>query len=627
MSTTFEMLGLQAELIRAVTELGYETPSPIQQQAIPLLLEGQDVVGQAQTGTGKTAAFALPMLQRLNPRLNAVQAILLTPTRELALQVAEAVTKYSKHMGLRVTAVYGGQSYTRQKKQLQGGVQVVVGTPGRTLDLIQQKALDLSNVVYLVLDEADEMLSMGFIDDVETIMASTPPMRQTALFSATMPDAILAIRNKYMRDPQLVSIIQKTMTVPQTEQRLYLTYDDHKLGALCRLLETEDMKSALIFARTKIGAAHLAEALLARGYPAEALHGDLNQDAREAVLRRYRSGQLTILVATDVVARGVDIQGVSHVFNYDTPYDAEDYVHRIGRTGRAGKSGIAITIATPRERRWLRQIEQFTRQRMNPSRLPSKADVLVRRDERFKEALNGLIGEDTLQTEQTFVQKLIEEGFSAEALAAAAIKLARSIDAQRPLDDVREAPLQEEQRPRREQSGPDPRRNGPRREGGREGGGRDGRQEQGMVRLLLNVGKSQGIQPGDIVGAIASEAGIPGRSIGAISIRQHETLVDVQEQHVEKVLRQMTRSTMRGQAVRLQRAEADTANSGGNERGGNWNDRPRQSAPRDGGRDGDRNGRDYGSREFGHRDNERGGREKPHRGIGLNKAAMKKQPF
>jgi ATP-dependent RNA helicase DeaD len=558
MLDTFEALGLRAELVRAVSELGYETPTPIQVGAIPALLEGRDVLGQAQTGTGKTAAFALPMLQRLDPTVRAVQAIILAPTRELASQVAEATTNYARHIGMRVVAIYGGTSYNRQLKQLASGAQIVVGTPGRTLDLIKQGSLDLTHVRYLVLDEADEMLSMGFIEDVEAIMAATPAERQTALFSATMPDEIVRLIRKYMREPERVSIARKTLTVTETEQRYYTVYEEDKLAALGRLLETEDITGALVFTRTKIGAAQLAEAMLSRGYPAEALHGDLNQEARETVLRRFRNGQLQILVATDVVARGIDIQGVSHVFNYDMPYDPEDYVHRIGRTGRAGRTGIAISLVTPRERRWLRSIESFTKQRMNQGVMPTIEQVMIRRDERFKEALGQRLEQGELDNEIALIEQMMAEGLHLGDIAAAAIRMARAQDAQRPIAQVRE--VRDE---RRERSFEDRRGGGRYRDERGDRGDRGERPrfdkgprpyEPGMVRLQLNLGRAHGIQPGDIVGAIASEAGIPGRSIGAIDIRSHETFVDVKDTHVDRVLRSMERGTLRGQPIRLVRA-------------------------------------------------------------------------
>lgn len=557
MTNLFESLGLRPQLVRAVTELGYENPTPIQEGAIPALLSGRDVLGQAQTGTGKTAAFALPMLERIDLTAPGVQGLVLAPTRELAVQVAEAIYQYGRYWGVRVLPIYGGSSYTRQMKRLQEGVHVVVGTPGRVIDLIQREALDLSRVRYLVLDEADEMLKMGFIDDVETILKETPEDRQTALFSATLAEPIRRLASKYMHDPVSVTIAKKDLTVPQTEQRYYLVHEESKVAALGRLLEAEDVQSALIFTRTKVGAAQLAETLMGRGFPVEAIHGDLSQEVRETVLRRFRRGHINVLVATDVAARGLDIENVSHVINFDMPYDAEDYVHRIGRTGRAGREGIAITLVTPRERRWLKTIEQFTKREIKRAKLPTPEQIYARRDERFAQQLNEMLEQSELERERGIVSSLLQSGYSVEDIAAAAVRLARAGEVQRPIDEIRE-PREREERPMhprdgRAGAGRDDRRGGEVPRIRRERTGR----EPGMVRLMLNMGRDQGVKPGDVVGAIASEAGIPGRAIGAIDIRRNETYVDVQESHVEKVLREMKRSSMRGKSITLTRAERE----------------------------------------------------------------------
>lgn len=540
----FEGLNLRPELLRAITELGYESPTPIQEQAIPALIAGRDILGQAQTGTGKTAAFALPLLENLDYSNRSVQGLILAPTRELANQVAEALFQYGKHLGARVLAIYGGSPYTRQIKRLESGVHVVVGTPGRVIDLIEKGALDLSGVRYLVLDEADEMLKMGFIDDVETILRGTPDERQTALFSATLPPVIRQLAKKYMHDPLTVAIAQKTLTVPQIEQRYYLVDDSSKLAAVARLLETEATTSALIFVRTKLGAAHLADELISRNFAVEALHGDMAQEARETVMRRFRRGQVSVLVATDVAARGLDIEDVSHVFNYDVPYDAEDYVHRIGRTGRAGRTGVAITLVTPRERRWMRTIESFTGQKMNQSKLPTPADVYARRDAQFAAQLEAMLAETDLGREGSVVNRLLEAGYDAAEIAAAAIRIARSGEAQRPVEEIREPKAYPERE--RERS-----TDFSRKRSGRSSGSKS---EPGMVRLMLDAGRSHGIQPGDVVGAIAGETGIPGRAIGAIDIHADETFVDVKEMHVERVLKQMQKRTLRGRKVSLKRA-------------------------------------------------------------------------
>jgi ATP-dependent RNA helicase DeaD len=566
MSQTFESLGLDPRLVQAVTELGYNDPSPIQASAIPALLAGTDILGQAQTGTGKTAAFSLPMLQQIDFSKPGVQALVLTPTRELATQVSEAIYRYGKHMGVRVLPIYGGQSYSRQMKRLEREVHVVVGTPGRTLDLINQRVLNLSGVKIVVLDEADRMLDMGFIDDVESILAATSSERQTALFSATFPSEIRELANKYMHEPQSVSVSRGTLTVPQTEQRYYLLHESSKLAALARLLETEDMQSALIFTRTKIGASELADQLLSRGFAAEALHGDLAQEARETVLRRFRRGQVMILVATDVVARGVDIPQVSHVFNFDVPLDPEDYVHRIGRTGRAGRSGVAVTLLTPREKFRLKSIERLIKQPVRLAKLPAKNEVLEKREERFIQKLSEVFAEAELHKELTLVRELIELNYDLTEVAAAAIKLARVNESNRALEDVEEIQDRPErsgnsrdQRPFREHGHKSHRPGDSSRERGGERGGRQNggprSHEPGMVRLMLNVGREHGIQPRDVVYTIASEAGIPGRAIGAIEIRQKQTYVDVKEVHADRVISQMERGMMRGQKVTLVRAD------------------------------------------------------------------------
>jgi ATP-dependent RNA helicase DeaD len=384
------------------------------------------------------------------------------------------------------------------------------------------------------------MLKMGFIDDVETILKSTPAERQTALFSATMPPMIRQLAIKYMHNPETVAIEHKTLTVPAIEQRYYLLDDSSKLAAVSRLLEVEDITSALIFVRTKLGAAQLADDLLSRGFAVEALHGDMAQDARETVMKRFRRGQITVLVATDVAARGLDIEDMSHVINYDVPYDAEDYVHRIGRTGRAGKAGVAITLVTPRERRWLRTIEGFTGQRIRQASLPAPAAVYARRDARFSAMLQEVLAETDLGRDLSVVNMLLEAGYDSAEIAAAAIRLARAGEAQRPVEEIRE-PKERVERERERSS--EWSRKKPRSQN-----------EPGMVRLSLNAGRTHGIQPGDVVGAIAGETGIPGRAIGAIDIHADETFVDVKDIHVERVLRQMQKRTLRGRQVTLKRA-------------------------------------------------------------------------
>lgn len=562
MTHPFEELGLRPELVQALSDAGYTEPTPIQANAIPMLLSGRDVIGQAQTGTGKTAAFALPMLQMIDTDSPYIQALVLTPTRELASQVATAIHEYGKHRHINVLPIYGGASYDRQLKRIERGTHIVIGTPGRVLDLLNRRALDFSHVCYAVLDEADEMLKMGFIDDVEAILQSVPTERQTALFSATFSPPIQKLAQKYMHDPVNVAVKQERLTVPLTEQRYYLVYEEHKLAALSRLLETEDMHSALIFTRTRTGSAELAEQLLERGYIADALHGELNQPAREAVLRRFRSGQLPILVATDVVARGVDISDVSHVFNFDIPYDPEDYVHRIGRTGRAGRTGIAIMLVTPRERRRLGQIEDYTKQPIKRAVLPEVEAVLERRDRRFGEQLNAVVQDADLSAELGLIQSLIDNGHTDVAqIAAAAMRLARQGDERRPLEDipaVQAAPRRDyndrDNRGRSDRGYSSDRGGGDRRSAGN--GARSGGRfaESGMVRLLVDLGHKQGVRPGDIVGAIASEAGIPGKAIGQIDIQQNRTYVDVKADLADRVLG-LRKRFLKGKPMTITRAQ------------------------------------------------------------------------
>jgi ATP-dependent RNA helicase DeaD len=545
MTTDFTSLNLRQELVQAITGLGYAEPTPIQSAIIPIMLEGADVIGQAQTGTGKTAAFALPILQNFTPQRH-VQALVLAPTRELALQVADSMTVYGKHLDVRILAVYGGQPYGPQISRLNRGVDVVVGTPGRLLDLIERNALNIKHIRVLVLDEADEMLNMGFMEDVEKILAETPAERQTALFSATMPPRIRSLANRFMRDPQHVNIKRETLTLASTEQRYYLVHENDKTNALTRLFETEPIKSALIFARTRAETATLANELVVRGIPAEAIHGDLDQNARERVLGRFRANQLKVLVATDVAARGLDIEDISHVFNYHLPDDAEVYVHRIGRTGRAGRTGVAITLLSPREKRRLREVEALTKQPIQKMELPTVAEIHRFRESELVEKVKIWLGRERFKRELEMVQELVEAGHDPLNIAAAALKIARADEKQRPIAEIQEVkarvePSRYDERrkkefPRdgkRESVG---RRDGKRREGGARPRG-DGSHEEGMVRLKLNKGKMHGIRPNDIVGTIAFHANIPGYSIGKIRIEDKHTFVDIPEDLVDQVMK------------------------------------------------------------------------------------------
>jgi ATP-dependent RNA helicase DeaD len=551
MTTEFTSLNLRPELEQVILELGYVTPTAIQADMIPLMLTGVDVIGQAQTGTGKTAAFALPILHNyIHQRLP--QALILAPTRELAVQVATAIEDYGKHLKVRVLAVYGGQPYGPQVNQLKRGVDIVVGTPGRVIDLIARKVLDLSAIKTVVLDEADEMLNMGFIEPVEEILSATPDIRQTALFSATLPVRIRSLADRFMRDPQSITIKKSTLTVSLIEQRYYLVHEGDKLSALTNLFEIEPITSALIFVRTRVETGQLASQLSARGFPAEAINGDLEQNAREQILNRFRAGQIKVLVATDVAARGLDIDNISHVFNYHLPDDAEVYVHRIGRTGRAGKTGIAISLFAPREKRRLREIEHMTKQALTLGKLPTAADINQHREDQVLEQLKVLLGRGRYQRERELVARLVEEGLDAMEIAAAALKLSRADEKQRPVANVAEVAASEGRssssyRGDREFSRGKPQSrdgkrsdsSGKRSDRGDRGdaGNKRASHEAGMVRLKLNKGKENGVRPNDIVGTIAHHADIPGSSIGKIRIEDTFSYVDVPEDMVEKVLK------------------------------------------------------------------------------------------
>ena len=540
MTTEFSSLNLRDEVMQAITELGYTQPTPIQAQMIPIMLSGVDVIGQAQTGTGKTAAFTLPILHNFEQQRH-VQALVLAPTRELALQVSKSVTEYGKHLGVRVLAVYGGQPYGPQISKLNRGVDIVVGTPGRLIDLLKRNALNIKHIKTLVLDEADEMLNMGFMEDVETILAETPEERQTALFSATMPGRIRSLANRFMRDPQSVSIKRDNSNALAIEQRYYLVHDRDKTNALTRLFEIEPIKSALIFARTRAETASLANELVVRGIPAEAIHGDLDQNARERVLGRFRSNQLKVLVGTDVAARGLDIDDISHVFNYHLPDDAEVYVHRIGRTGRAGKTGVAITLLSPKEKRRLREVESLTKVSVTKAELPTVAEIHRHRENQVVETMKIWLGRGRYKRELEMVQELVEAGHDPLNIAAAALKISRADEKQRPIDEVAEVKSgyrsEKQLKPkngRREKFGRNDRpvknlRN--KRRG-------DSSHEEGMIRVKLNKGKTHGVRPNDIVGTIAFHANIPGYTIGKIRIEDKITFVDIPEDAMDQVMKQ-----------------------------------------------------------------------------------------
>ncbi|MCS6887533.1 MAG: DEAD/DEAH box helicase [Chloroflexus sp.] len=547
--TTFAALGLSDALIATLSGLGYDEPTPIQAQAIPLLLAGRDVIAQAQTGTGKTAAFALPIIERVTDD-HAVQALVLAPTRELAVQVAEAIHRYGRHRALRVLPIYGGQPIERQLRGLAQGAQVVVGTPGRVLDHLRRGSLRFDHLRMVVLDEADEMLDMGFAEELEAILQLAPAERQTALFSATLPPAVQNLTLRYTRQPVRVSIAAEQLAAPRIRQIYYEVLARDKLDALCRVLDAEMPQLAIVFCRTRQEADDIGERLQGRGYAAESLHGDLSQAVRDRVMRRFREGQLDVLVATDVAARGLDIAEVSHVINYDVPTDPESYVHRIGRTGRAGRDGVAITFITPRERRMLQTIERVTRTRIERCRMPTLADVAARRRAALRDQLREAMAAPGLESYAALVDELAGE-HDVRALAAAAIKLllneteAEQVDTITHLEPARpERAERAERAPRAKRSAVDERLS---------------RAEQGMARIQINLGRNDQVRPADIVGAIANEAGVPGRNIGAIEVRARASFVEVPRRAARQVVQALNRTTLRGQRVRATLAEETPA--------------------------------------------------------------------
>lgn len=523
---SFGELNLSRQVLQALSEMGFEEPSPIQKAAIPLALEGVDLIGQAQTGTGKTAAFGIPICEMANPKFQGVQAIILTPTRELAVQVSEEINKIGRYRQVRPLPIYGGQSIERQIRALRHGrSQVVVGTPGRILDHLNRGTLKLQYVKMVVLDEADEMLDMGFVDDIESILKQVPSEgRQMMLFSATMPPEIRKLAQRYMNEPKSVAVSRDELTVPLIEQVFYETRERVKVDALCRIIDMEEIGQAIIFCRTKRGVDELVGALEARGYFADGLHGDLSQQQRDRVMRRFREGKVELLVATDVAARGLDIDNVTHVINFDIPQDPESYVHRIGRTGRAGRKGQAITLISPREYRQLRLIERLIKSRIIRKDLPTLSDVSERQAENFKNQLIKILQKSHLGNYRSIVGPLLEE-YDSMDVAAAALKYA--------VEGVDEHPEEDDEF-----------------SFGNTGAA------PGMVRLFMNIGRLQQVKPQDIVRWIADESGIPGNIIGMINIYDRFTFVEVPEEHANRVLSCMHQNFIKGRKVNVEPAKA-----------------------------------------------------------------------
>ncbi len=552
----FDETSLNAPILRAVAEMGFEEMTPIQAAAIPVVLEGRDMIGQAQTGTGKTAAFGIPLLQKVDPKDKSLQALVLCPTRELAIQVAEEIRKLAGFMhGVKVLPIYGGQDINRQIRSLKGGVQVIIGTPGRVMDHMRRHTLKMGTVKMITLDEADEMLNMGFREDIETILKELPEERQTLLFSATMPQPIMDLAEMYQKDAELVRVVKKELTVPKIEQFYYEVRQKNKPEVLSRLLDMYDPKRALVFCNTKKLVDEVVAELQLRGYFADGLHGDLKQQQRDRVMEAFRSGKIDILVATDVAARGIDVDDVEAVFNYDVPQDDEYYVHRIGRTGRAGRVGTSHTLVVGREIYKLKDIMRYCRTKIHMRPIPSADDINAIRSEKLMNRVDELMAGNELRSMTEMIEKHMEEtDCTALEMAAALLKIA--------LGDFPETVIDE---------GLDM----------SEGEGKSVR-----TRLFVNVGKRDKIRPGDIVGAIAGETGMPGQLVGSIRMYENYTFVEVPGEYAEDVLTAMQNVKIRGRSIQIERA-----NSGNRFEG---KDRGRSS--KSGEKRGERSGRSYGSR-------------------------------
>ena len=552
----FDELDLYPQVLRAIKEMGFEEATPIQSQAIPVVMSGVDVIGQAQTGTGKTASFGIPVLHKVDPNNKKTQVIILSPTRELAIQVSEEIRKLSKYMhGVKILPVYGGQDINRQIKALKGGAQIIIGTPGRVMDHLRRKTIRCEAVNTIVLDEADEMLNMGFLEDMETILGELPEERQTVMFSATMPHAIAQIAQKFQKDPKMVQVVKKELTVPKVTQYYYEVKPRNKVEVMCRLLDLYSPKLSVAFCNTKKQVDELVQALQGRGYFAEGLHGDLKQEQRDRVMSSFRNGATEILVATDVAARGIDVDDVEAVFNYDIPQDDEYYVHRIGRTGRAGREGRAFSLAVGSEVYKLRDIQRFCKTKIVPQPIPSLDDVTAIKAEKILDDVQQHIGDDSNLERMTDIieKRLLAEDYTSLELAAAFLKMAMG-------DDYED--IADEGRPLRDLDDLD-------RRGGRNDRGRNGRRRQrgddeeymdrknargGMTRLFINLGKNQNVKPGDILGAIAGESGIPGRLVGSIDMYDKYTFVEVPKEQADIVMDAMNHVKIKGKSVHVEKA-------------------------------------------------------------------------
>lgn len=519
----FEDLGLRPQILRAVTEMGFEAASPIQARAIPLLMEGKDVIGQAQTGTGKTAAFGIPLLEKIDPKNRKLQALVLCPTRELAIQVADEMRRLCRFMhGIKILPIYGGQDIGKQIRSLKGGIQLVIGTPGRVMDHMRRHTLKFDELHTIVLDEADEMLNMGFREDIETILKDVPEERQTVLFSATMPKPILDITKNYQKDAELVKVVKKELTVRNIDQYYYEVKEKNKQEVLSRLLDMYNPKLSLVFCNTKRRVDELTTALQGRGYFAEGLHGDMKQSQRDRVMNSFRNGKTEILIATDVAARGIDVDDVEAVFNYDLPQDDEFYVHRIGRTGRAGRVGRAFTFIVGKEVYKLKDIQRYCKTKIYAQPIPSLNDVNAIKADKILSGIADVIkNEDLGKMISLIEQRLNEEDYTAMDIAAAFLKQAMGYG-----EAAQEKPV----------------------DFGDTGA------EEGMVRLFINIGKKQNVRPGDVLGAIAGESGMPGKLVGTIDMFDKYTFVEVPQDRARDVLMAMDHAKIKGKSINIEPA-------------------------------------------------------------------------
>lgn len=545
----FEELNLDAKILRAVTDMGFEAASPIQAKAIPLELEGKDIIGQAQTGTGKTAAFGIPLLEKIDPKNKKLQAVVLCPTRELAIQVAEEIRNLAKYMhGIKVLPIYGGQEIVKQIRSLKDGVQVIIGTPGRVMDHMRRKTIKFGQVHTVVLDEADEMLNMGFLEDMETILSELPEERQTVMFSATMPQAIAEIAKKFQKDPEIVKVVKKDLTVPKVTQYYYDVKPKNKLEVMCRLLDMYAPKLSVVFCNTKKQVDELVLALQGRGYFAEGLHGDLKQVQRDRVMNGFRKGRTDILVATDVAARGIDVDDVEAVFNYDIPQDEEYYVHRIGRTGRAGREGKAFSLVVGKEVYKLRDIQRYCKTKIVPQPIPSIDDVTeIKADKILCQAEEILQDNDMDRLIDIIERKVLEEDYTTLDLAAGLLRMIMGEDNEDIIEDSRPLRSLDDLGDWRD-------RNYGRGRGSRSGGRGNRSGGDDMARLFINIGKNQNVKPGDILGAIAGESGMPGKMVGSIDMYDKYTFVEVPREQAEIVLQAMKDARIKGKNIHIEKA-------------------------------------------------------------------------